>query len=221
LSPSQTADVHRVAQRTIQNQLAIKKLTEENEILKKELLHLKNEIERFRPWIERWIFESAPASVPSSPSNLPIIEEVVPHAKKTSTQTRKKRTSELEVNSAHHSSKRVSELEANGSSKRISEIDVNRAKTSKRVEVEVQSAKMKRPSEKEIDKFEKNGGNLSAKRSPPAGPRPKSQMVKGARTISESDKPVQKVKREKKVENAQTEKEEVIKSPKRTPKKKE
>jgi len=82
LSPSQTADVHRVAQRTIQNQLAIKKLTEENEILKKELLHLKNEIERFRPWIERWIFESAPASVPSSPSNLPIIEEVVPHAKK-------------------------------------------------------------------------------------------------------------------------------------------
>jgi len=67
LSPSQTASAHRVAQSTFQNQLAIKKLREENSSLKKEVQILKQEIERFRPWIERWIYESTPASTPLSP----------------------------------------------------------------------------------------------------------------------------------------------------------
>jgi len=67
LSPSETASAHRVAQSTFQNQLAIKKLKEENSSLKKEVQLLRQEIERFKPWIERWIYESTPSSTPLSP----------------------------------------------------------------------------------------------------------------------------------------------------------
>jgi len=77
MSPTAVADAHRTAQRTIKNQLDIKKLTEENELLKKDVEMLKREIERFKPWVERWIFQGGPSPSPSplpgvnSPQNEP------------------------------------------------------------------------------------------------------------------------------------------------------
>jgi len=74
ISPSQTANAHRVAQSTLQNQIGIKKLSEENASLKKEIQQLRQDIERFRPWIERWIYESTPGSTTSNPILPSIIE---------------------------------------------------------------------------------------------------------------------------------------------------
>jgi hypothetical protein len=73
MTPSQLADVHRITQKTIQNQIAIKKLTEENEGLKREILILRQEIERFRPWIEKWIYHSTPNALPLTPLQQPLV----------------------------------------------------------------------------------------------------------------------------------------------------
>jgi len=54
-SASITVETHRIAQKTMQNQLDIKNLQKENESLKKEIKHLRKELNRFQPWIERWM----------------------------------------------------------------------------------------------------------------------------------------------------------------------
>jgi len=77
MSPTVVADNHRIAQRTIQNQNAIKKLTEENESLKKDVEHLKKEIEYFKPWIiilEKWVYQGGPPRSPQSGGPQPIAD---------------------------------------------------------------------------------------------------------------------------------------------------
>jgi len=100
MSPSQLADVHRITQKTIQNQIAIKKLAEENEGLKKEVQQLKQEIERFKPWIlyiEKWIYTTSPnAAIPVIPppqQPLVTVEETEETASK---KEKKKRTSTVD-----------------------------------------------------------------------------------------------------------------------------
>jgi len=90
MTPFQLADVHRITQKTIQNQIAVKKLTEENENLKKELNLLKQEIERFRPWIEKWIYQTSPNSLPLTPLQQPLV--TVEETDETPSKKEKKKT---------------------------------------------------------------------------------------------------------------------------------
>lgn len=182
--PSQVVDEHRLFQKIFQNDLAIKKLTHENEQLKKELQSLRHDIERFKPWIERWIYESVPTT------NLPTPTLGIPAA----TQPQK-------------------------SLDPITENDQNQSSTSRK------STRKKRTTD-----IEPESSNVGKKMNSPSS-RPKSVMVANTRTKSESDRPVTKVKRvQKKTANNQTveplpiekseKKEDNIKTPKRTPKKK-